>query len=176
MHKLTSSSSVLGSFLGGALANPVEKYPSVFLRGSIFEQYPFLLPNLVSTVVSTCSFLIGLLFLEETHAERKSEQDRGLQVGQWLLRQLHVVGAADVKRSSCSDDGFNEHSNLLPKGSRPSSQSSQSTSSSSYRDGPKPSIEQSVEESNTIPIKRGFFDGFTRQVNLHIVAYGLLAL
>ena len=61
------SRSILGPALGGALAQPCDSYPTLFARGSIFDRFPFLLPNLVCAIILAFGVLIGILFLEETH-------------------------------------------------------------------------------------------------------------
>jgi hypothetical protein len=42
----------------------------MFPKGTIFEKFPYLLPNFVCTVIVLCGLVIGILFLEETHAEK----------------------------------------------------------------------------------------------------------
>ncbi|KAF2277108.1 MFS general substrate transporter [Westerdykella ornata] len=78
---------IIGSSLGGLLANPADSWGSVF-SGTIFEAYPYLLPNLVCTAIVVCGLTIGILFLEETHEDIKYRRDRGREVGQWILRKL----------------------------------------------------------------------------------------
>src|SRR5580700_6666036 len=73
--------SILGPSLGGALAQPCISYPGIFPPGSIFERFPYLLPNLVCTVIVSCGVVIGVLFLEETHSEKKYRRDVGIEAG-----------------------------------------------------------------------------------------------
>lgn len=80
--------SIIGPALGGALAQPCDNYPSFFPRGTIFDRYPFLLPNFVCVVVLVVGVCIGILFLEETHSEKRFQRDRGLEAGQWLTRKF----------------------------------------------------------------------------------------
>ncbi|KAI1926066.1 hypothetical protein LOZ12_000507 [Ophidiomyces ophidiicola] len=84
--------SIVGPALGGALAQPCDNYPSLFARNTIFDRYPFLLPNLVCIAVLIVGITIGILFLEETHAEKRQKRDRGLELGVWLLRRLDDTG------------------------------------------------------------------------------------
>ncbi|KAL5344262.1 hypothetical protein ACLOAV_010766 [Pseudogymnoascus australis] len=60
-------------------------YPDLFPPGTIFEQFPFLLPNLACTSVIVLGVLVGVLFLEETHHEKKYERDVGLEMGKHIL-------------------------------------------------------------------------------------------
>ncbi|QVM08207.1 hypothetical protein D8B26_002900 [Coccidioides posadasii str. Silveira] len=80
--------SIIGPALGGALAQPCQNYPALFSGNSIFAQYPFLLPNLVCVVILVVGITIGILFLEETHGEKKHQRDRGLEAGEWLMRKI----------------------------------------------------------------------------------------
>ncbi|KAK6957501.1 hypothetical protein Daesc_000287 [Daldinia eschscholtzii] len=58
---------ILGSAMGGFLAQPATFYPSLFPADGIFGRYPYLLPNLVSVVVIVLAIVQGMLFLEETN-------------------------------------------------------------------------------------------------------------
>ncbi|EAS32306.3 MFS multidrug transporter [Coccidioides immitis RS] len=80
--------SIIGPALGGALAQPCQNYPALFSGNSIFAQYPFLLPNLVCVAILVVGITIGILFLEETHGEKKHQRDRGLEAGEWLMRKI----------------------------------------------------------------------------------------
>lgn len=89
--------SIIGPAMGGALAMPVKSYPSVFSTGGLFEQYPFLLPNLVCVTILIFGITNGILFIEETHPELKHRRDRGRELGDYLVR-LVVGGQVE----SCS--------------------------------------------------------------------------
>lgn len=58
---------ILGSAMGGFLAQPATFYPSLFPADGLFGRYPYLLPNLVSVVVIVLAILQGVFFLEETN-------------------------------------------------------------------------------------------------------------
>ncbi|KAI1807217.1 MFS general substrate transporter [Daldinia bambusicola] len=58
---------ILGSAMGGFLAQPATFYPSLFPADGLFGRYPYLLPNLVSVVVIVLAIAQGVLFLEETN-------------------------------------------------------------------------------------------------------------
>ncbi|KAM0559968.1 hypothetical protein ACHAPJ_003922 [Fusarium lateritium] len=64
---------IIGSAMGGFLAQPAVFYPSVFSEDGLFGRYPYLLPNLVSVVVVIIAVVQGLFFLEETHVNRGNE-------------------------------------------------------------------------------------------------------
>lgn len=65
--------SIIGPAMGGALAQPCVNYPWLFSRNTLFDRFPFLLPNLVCIVVLICGIVVGFLFLEETHPKRSTE-------------------------------------------------------------------------------------------------------
>ncbi|RYP80122.1 hypothetical protein DL769_002608 [Monosporascus sp. CRB-8-3] len=58
---------IIGSAMGGFLAQPAQFYPSLFPADGIFGRYPYLLPNLVSVVVIVLAIIQGILFLGETN-------------------------------------------------------------------------------------------------------------
>jgi MFS family permease len=77
--------SIIGPAIGGALARPCISYPQFFARGTIWDQYPYLLPNLFSAAAVCFGVAAGLLFLEETHAAKKHQRDRGREVGDLII-------------------------------------------------------------------------------------------
>ena len=81
-------SSMIGPAIGGALARPCLFYPSIFLPGSIWDRYPYLLPNLFSAAAVVIGLVVGIFFLEETHPIKKYEPDRGIILGQKLMARL----------------------------------------------------------------------------------------
>ncbi|EHL03037.1 putative Uncharacterized membrane protein [Glarea lozoyensis 74030] len=91
--------SILGPMLGGALARPVMNYPALFAPGSIWERFPYLLPNLVCTFIVSIGVVVGILFLEETHAEKKYRRDPGLEAGKWILQK--ISSCKKSKKSGC---------------------------------------------------------------------------
>ncbi|KAI1809319.1 MFS general substrate transporter [Poronia punctata] len=66
---------IIGSAMGGFLAQPAIFYPSIFPADGLFGRYPYLLPNLVSVVVIVIAVVQGILFLEETNPRSKLYND-----------------------------------------------------------------------------------------------------
>ncbi|KAM0346254.1 hypothetical protein ACHAPU_005681 [Fusarium lateritium] len=64
---------IIGSAMGGFLAQPAVFYPSVFSEDGLFGRYPYLLPNLVSVAVVVIAVIQGLFLLEETLVKPGSE-------------------------------------------------------------------------------------------------------
>lgn len=179
LRLLTLHSSILGPTLGGALAKPVNNYPSLFAQGSIWERFPYLLPNLVCTVIVAFGVVIGILFLEETHAEKKFRRDIGLEAGQWLLSKFCKCAEPKATRSEKVVD-FDEVLSLLsiedqddqPPGYRTSEGSPKLPST------PAPEPQESLDLNapvRAISSKPAATKVFTKQVVLNIVGYGILA-
>lgn len=59
------------------MAEPTKRFPSTFLPNSFWERNPFLLPNLVVAAVSSVTWLVGFLFLNETHPNHAQQSDIG---------------------------------------------------------------------------------------------------
>lgn len=55
--------SIFGPSFGGSLARPVEKFPEIFGHWRLFQEFPFLLPNLVSAAFFIVGISTGFLFL-----------------------------------------------------------------------------------------------------------------
>ena len=157
--------SIVGPALGGALAQPCVSYPWLFARNTIFERYPFMLPNLVCTFILLCGIVIGILFLEETHPEKKHERDKGIEAGRWLIKKAwHPQREVDLKPHTELD----LYADDQPPGYQTTEGSPQLTSSC-------PSSTAMKDERQKSNGKVGFLKAFNRNIVLNIVAYGLLA-
>ncbi|CAH3019912.1 unnamed protein product [Porites evermanni] len=61
---------IVGPAVGGYLAEPAEKYPNVFPKGSFFDQFAFFLPCLFNCVFLLITFSLGYFYLQETLVKR----------------------------------------------------------------------------------------------------------
>lgn len=61
--------------IGGLLVKPAESYPSLFTSTGLFGKFPYLLPNLVCSVLLLISIIFGWLFLYETHPDMQPGND-----------------------------------------------------------------------------------------------------
>lgn len=61
--------SIIGSAMGGYLAQPAKFYPDIFPEDGLFGRYPYLLPNLVSVAVIIIAVIQGIIFLDETNPQ-----------------------------------------------------------------------------------------------------------
>jgi hypothetical protein len=142
-------------------------------KGTIFDAYPFLLPNVVCTAVVGCGLTVGILFLEETHEDKKQERDRGREIGQWLLskvwKQQNDVAVGDKDGSVDEITMLLDNDDAMPFTSACSSPTLCS-SRSSIADLPVLHLEKGAEPAPAT------HKAFTKQVCLNIICYGILAL
>lgn len=136
MSFLWQAGVVLGPMLGGWLAMPVESHPGWFDKGSslerTFTKHPFLLPNLVVSVLLFLSCLCVLLFLEETHESFTKERNRldpGLKIGDKILAMVSR-GKLIRTREKETVEEVTEETGLLAGGSTTSSYDDESANNS----------------------------------------------
>ncbi|KAJ5259391.1 hypothetical protein N7478_012372 [Penicillium angulare] len=158
--------SIIGPAMGGALAQPCDNYPGLFQRNTLFDRFPFLLPNLVCITVLICGIVVGFLFLEETHPEKKYRRDCGRELGHWLVSQCW---RSRVQLPDDSDASV-EESKYFVYGDVPPEYESAESSPCLRPVRDVGSTEHDLEGQKAAPPK-----AFTRQVIFTIVAYGILA-
>lgn len=146
----------------------MRNYPGYFEHGSLFEKFPYLLPNLVCAGVVILGMIVGILFLEETHEDLKDRRDYGLEIGDWILdffrpNQLHEKAGETLALFEDAAPGYS------------SSQSSPLLNPILV--GELPNEAQLVSSQPTCSRRRhaAIAKAFTWQVCLNIVGYGILA-
>ena len=158
------------------MAQPCESYPKLFPRGTIFDRFPFLLPNLVCAVVLAVGVLIGVFFLEETHAELKGRRDFGIDARKWLFGSLRTRQMDHIIIDKAAEANFQENFALLedeePPGYRTTEGSPRHPSTPSCSPSALPA-DAKVRRLKCKP--RGVEKIFTKQVMLNIAGFGLLA-
>lgn len=173
--------------IGGALARPCISYPNLFARGTIWDTYPYLLPNLFSAVTVFFGVVVGLLFLEETHGVKKLERDRGREIGDRIAalfqRASTCQGRSPEKQSLLrhnETDGYSTtESRQLRFGESdedeplPTYKSQESSPRLSPKSGPKSATELDAGGQPAALEKKKIF---TKPVIMNIMSYGILAL
>lgn len=172
--------------IGGALARPCISYPNLFPRGTIWDQYPYLLPNLFSAAAVFVGVIVGLLFLDETHSMKKLERDRCRELGDRIaaLFRKSVVckcrGRAPEKQALLAGDGlagYDTAGACSPAIAKtpdvdeplPAYRSRENSPRLSPQASPEPPAAAESQASNKPKI-------FTKPVIMNIVSYGILAL
>ncbi|KAF9700134.1 hypothetical protein EKO04_001382 [Ascochyta lentis] len=164
---------IIGGSLGGVLAQPAMALPGVF-AGTIFETFPFLLPNVVCALVVVFGLAVGVLFLQETHEDKKYDEDRGLEAGKWLLRKVwkseseatlnEKDASLDEMTSILEDHDINTHAYR-------STDSSPTLCSTRTSMSEPPAFSLDPEKAPAPSVRQAF----TKQVCLNILCYGILA-
>ncbi|XP_010514733.1 PREDICTED: probable peptide/nitrate transporter At3g43790 [Camelina sativa] len=67
---------ILGPAIGGYLAQPAEKYPTIFSQSSVFGRLPYFLPSLVISVYATGVFIACWWLPETLHTRCRIAQGR----------------------------------------------------------------------------------------------------
>eukprot|EP00929_Paragymnodinium_shiwhaense_P003116 TRINITY_DN10350_c3_g1_i1.p1 TRINITY_DN10350_c3_g1~~TRINITY_DN10350_c3_g1_i1.p1 ORF type:complete len:515 (+),score=84.94 TRINITY_DN10350_c3_g1_i1:56-1600(+) len=78
----------IGPSLGGILSEPAQWAPGLF-KGTLFETYPYFLPNLIYALFAVFAFLVGAASLHETLPKRRRAEAREV-----LLRTPAAAAAA----------------------------------------------------------------------------------
>ncbi|KAL2261480.1 hypothetical protein VTK26DRAFT_4081 [Humicola hyalothermophila] len=169
--------SIVGPMIGGALAKPVETMPWIFRPGSIWDRFPYLLPNLFSAICVMIGVIIGVLFLEETHAEKKRQRDRGLEFGKLLLSYLPQRNQSTRDAKSAEERPLlSDTDELLPSylTDEPPSSSAATSRESSLQELIE--AEEGVDGQLARPeTKQPTGKIFTRPIITIIASYGILA-
>lgn len=155
--------SIVGPAMGGALAQPCVSYPWLFQRNTIFDKFPFLLPNIVCVVVLVLGIIVGFLFLEETHPEKKLRRDHGLELGHWLVAKFWGSSVEELPQEE--NDDADDYFDVPPPEYR--------SKESSPRLGPVVSNDDDIE--GQVKTQQETPKAFTKQVIFNIIAYGILA-
>ena len=92
-----SSRTIIGPVVGGYLAEPVKKYPSLFGPDTIWERFPYLLPNLVVVVFLLASCVSGFLALQEVHPRFQGQIDFGRKVSVTIQNLVSIRKRSDQR-------------------------------------------------------------------------------
>lgn len=132
------------------------------MPGTIWDRFPYLLPNIICTLVVLFSLTVGILFLEETHASKKHRSDAGVRAGQWLVRKFQRQSDLQYSPLEQSEAAYGYAEATLP-------------AEDFEVPVPQPLVKMLDEMTSEKP-QRSTIRAFNGQVLLSIVAYGILAL
>lgn len=154
------------------LCNPAATHE--IFKETVFETYPYLLPNLVCAAVVLLSLSVGFLFLEETHEDAKYGRDRGYELGQWITRNF-PWNHHDYIVLSDKDSPLDEFRSILASRRSISYRSTDSSptlcsSRTSMAEPPPFALDKDLEPPTETPT------AFSKQVWLNIISVGILAL
>ncbi|KAJ3472741.1 hypothetical protein NLG97_g10750 [Lecanicillium saksenae] len=156
--------SIVGPMIGGALARPCISYPELFARGTIWEHYPYLLPNLFSACTVAFGVIVGLLFLDETHAKKKHQRDRCREVGDRIAAFFSRAGSCKGRAPREAESPSEDDEPL------PCYKSQESSPKLGPSKAPTAPAVARVESETKPKMKI-----FTRPVIMNIMSYGILA-
>ncbi|EEQ31771.1 conserved hypothetical protein [Microsporum canis CBS 113480] len=88
--------------IGGTFAQPYKSFPSLFPRSGLFGTFPYLLPNIICSLLLFISIVSGYLFLDETHPDHQpqyirtenTEQHTDEDEGETIGAPLYAVATA----------------------------------------------------------------------------------
>ena len=127
-------------------------------------------------MIVSLGVVIGILFLEETHAEKKYRHDPGLATGKWILSKISKCAEAKTSRNEKIED-LDEVLSLLNENEQPPGYRT-TEGSPTLPSTPSPESQESLDLNDmhkTPRSKPAATKAFTRQVILNIVGYGILA-
>ena len=92
-----SIGTIIGPAIGGTFAGPHDSFPNLFPKGSLFDRFPYLLPNLICAGLLFVSILLGYFLLEETHPDM--QPGVYVPVNAFVSEETPLVGTSDaIKR------------------------------------------------------------------------------
>ncbi|CAK7268844.1 hypothetical protein SEPCBS57363_003300 [Sporothrix epigloea] len=176
--------SMIGPAIGGALARPCQFYPTIFLPGSIWDKFPYLLPNLFSACAVFLGLFAGIFFLEETHPIKKHEVDHGLIMGQkivaWFSRRKDTT-KSDKRWLLEEDQPLIDSDDQLPgyQTTEPSPSltpcNNEADLSDDLRNLERLDLNQSLTKTALEPTRSSAHRIFTKPIILNTLSFGILA-
>jgi hypothetical protein len=118
---------------------------------------------------------VGILFLEETHEEKKFRRDPGLETGKWILGKIAQWRESKSSRCEKASD-LDEVVSLLSEDEPPGYRTTEGSPNLPSTPSPEPQEPLDLNDVHvTKTSKPTVTKAFTRQVVLNIVGYGILA-
>ncbi|KAJ1333664.1 MFS transporter DHA1 family multidrug resistance protein [Microdochium nivale] len=96
-----SIGTIIGPAIGGMFADPHHSFPELFPKGSLFEVFPYLLPNLLCAALLLVSIVLGYFLLEET---RPDLQPRcAIPEPAFVSEETPLLGTSDALKQPAVD-------------------------------------------------------------------------
>jgi len=153
---------IIGSAMGGFLAQPAQFYPDIFPEDGLFGRYPYLLPNLVAMIAVILAIIQGFFFLEETNPRTANRSGRDAD-GRAGARAGYEDENAISDEDDADNNGVNETTGLLDDRTRLSGRAKRHSSTNRHHNGSGRAPSQSrikgpvfMEESLPLPIEHTF--------------------
>ncbi|OEL24211.1 putative peptide/nitrate transporter [Dichanthelium oligosanthes] len=70
---------IIGPAIGGYLAQPADKYPSIFSQTSIFGRFPYFLPCLCISILAVVALIACIWFPETLHKHNEDTVDKSVE-------------------------------------------------------------------------------------------------
>jgi len=92
-----TAGAILAPLIGGLLCKPAEKYPSIFPSGpgSIWVEFPYLLPCLLTVGISVFGAVLCMIFMIETRGMKKDTKDNNVLMTSTQQNELHSSSEMD---------------------------------------------------------------------------------
>lgn len=97
-----SIGTIIGPAIGGTFADPSSTYPNLFDKEGIYGRYPYLLPNLICSVMLAMSMIFGWFFLEETHPDMQPSK-RNAPLTANISEESPLCAVADAVKHPVAD-------------------------------------------------------------------------
>ncbi|CAG9937178.1 unnamed protein product [Clonostachys rosea f. rosea IK726] len=96
-----SIGTIIGPCIGGTFADPHLSWPSVFPKGSLFERFPYLLPNLLCAALLGLSIVLGFFLLDETHPDMQPRIS--LPADAYVSEETPLIETSDAMKRPAVD-------------------------------------------------------------------------
>lgn len=104
---------VIGPAVGGYTSRPAEQYPDSFLASlSLFQDFPYLLPNLITAVLSMASMCMIFFFLPETLPESDIVKAKASGGGASAYEMVRVLSDEEKEAEPEADDEEDSERNV----------------------------------------------------------------
>lgn len=96
-----SVGTIIGPCIGGTFADPSAAWPHLFPKGSLFDTFPYLLPNLLCAALLALSIALGFLLLEETHPDMQPRVS--LPADTYMSEETPLIETSDAMKRPAVD-------------------------------------------------------------------------